>query len=145
MAMRLPEQRLWDRMRKAFASRKGVVLERVENLVNEGTPDVNCATVEGGGCWIELKQQDTPPAMSSTRLLGPKGLSAVQRNWHLDWRRAGGTSWILVGVGPDLFLLVPGPLHDTVNDMTLSTMKAAAAARGWDEIDAQLRKPKNRI
>ena len=56
--MRLKEQRLWDAMRKAAP--KGVWLQRVENIVVDGMPDVYAVETEGGACWVELKAPVRP-------------------------------------------------------------------------------------
>lgn len=128
--MRLPEQRLWDRARPQLAAR-GLRMRRIENVVDEGMPDV---LVRAGGVphdvvtMVELKEVVSPPKRSTTPLLGDKkGLSVAQRNWHLWWRdsaparrpAAGGRSAILVGVGSDIVLCVPGRYADVVNGWTL--------------------------
>lgn len=139
MAMRLPEQRLWDKMRKALTAEGGIYMERVENLVNEGTPDVSMATKHLGGFWTELKAQDALPLRETSKVLGTKGLNPHQRNWHLDWRRAGGRSFILVGLEQEEFLLIGGADHDAVNDWNINQMRAAAIASGWKQISNYLK------
>lgn len=127
MALRKTEQRLWDRMRRALTGR--VRVERVENVVGEGTPDV---LLLKAGCvtWCELKAVEEYPVRQHTRVLGDDGLNVAQRNWHLDWARWGGFSIIVVGVADDLFVL-RGELADEVNDMSRVALAAAAGARDW--------------
>lgn len=134
MAMRLPEQRLWDVMRKELKVKRKIHLERIENLVGDGIPDVLCSTVHGGTCLIELKAKDVLPSRETSKVLGEHGVRVSQKNWHLDWKRNGGTSWFLVSIERAEFLLISGRLHDQINDMTIKEMREAAAANGWFQI-----------
>lgn len=134
MALRLPEQRLWDKMRKELKEKRRIYLERIENMVGDGIPDVLCSTVHAGTSFIELKAQDVLPAREDSKVLGSAGLRVSQRNWHLDWKRNGGTSWVLIGIEQTHFLLLSGRLHDSINDMSFIQLRAAAAAEGWFQI-----------
>ena len=128
--MRKPEQRLWDRMRaKAVAPR--VRLERIENLANVGTPDV-IALSHGQVTWVELKSVNQFPAKETTRVLGAKGLSVDQRNWHYSWYAEGGCSLILVGIGPSIIYAIPGFYADAINEMSRGDLAKYAVARDWD-------------
>ena len=72
-------------MRRAIG--KDVRLERIENVVGVGTPDVlACCHITA---FVELKAVDAPPVRETTRVLGDKGLSRDQRNWHVDWHQWG--------------------------------------------------------
>lgn len=125
---RRPEQRLWDRLRKAAAHR--IHTERIENVVGVGRPDVD-TLVRGSFVPIELKQIDAWPARPSTKVLGKKGLSQVQKNWHLAWRRWGGQSLIVVGVGEEVFAF-SGATADHINDYTSTELRSAAMVVGID-------------
>lgn len=129
--MRKPEQRLWDRMRGALGNR--LRLERIENIVNVGTPDV-LSLASGTVVPVELKAVECYPAREATRVLGDKGLSRDQRNWHHSWRAHGGFSVILVGVGSYDLYAIPGWLADEVNDMSARQLSDAAMARTWDSL-----------
>lgn len=127
--MRKPEQRLWDRMRaKAVAPR--VRLERIENLVGDGTPDV-IAISHGQVTWIELKAVDAFPAKAETRVLGAKGLNISQRNWHYNWYAEGGRSLIVIGINISQIYAIPGFLADAVNDMSRGDLGKYAIALDW--------------
>jgi hypothetical protein len=129
--MRLKEQRLWDRMRRAVGGE--VRLERVENVVAVGMPDV-VALFEGRSTWIENKAVEDYPARPTTRVLGNTiGLSRDQMNWHHDWHRWGGKSIIVVAVGLDVYAF-DGALADHVNSMTKEEMEAAAFARDFPRL-----------
>lgn len=134
--MRKNEQRLWDRMRKAKPP--DVRLERIENGVGIGTPDISCLA-NGFPSWVELKAQPVAPKRTTTPVLGEHGgLSIGQKNWHLDWFRNGGNSFILVAVGTTQFLF-PGHYCDVVNIMTMQDFNNMTLARDWDEVFERLR------
>lgn len=131
--MRLPEQRFWDRARRALVPI--LHAERIENLVGVGIPDVWFLAHTGLIMPTELKAIQGWPARATTRVLGPKaGLSVDQRNWHLTWKQAGGTSAVLVGVGGDRQYLFHGRLHDEINDFTQQDFYDRCAASTWYEI-----------
>ncbi len=109
---RRPEQRLWDRLRKAALGK--IHTERIENVVGVGRPDVD-TLVAGSFVPVELKQIEGWPKRANTRVLGDKGLSQAQKNWHLIWRRWGGTSLIVVGVGDEVFAF-SGERADEINE-----------------------------
>lgn len=128
--MRKTEQRLWDRMRRALNGR--VRLERIENIVTSGMPDVlaTCNHV----AFVELKAVETPPAREMTRVLGDKGLSIEQRNWHLDFARWGGCSYILIGIGTEHLFMINGRRADEVNGMNMSELKKHSLVSDWDDV-----------
>jgi hypothetical protein len=126
--MRKIEQRLWDRMREHLG---GLVrLERVENVMTVGMPDVVCCA-DGCVTWVELKAVDALPVRAETRVLGSRGLSREQRNWHYDWRRHGGRSAILVGVGSRSVYLIDGIQADTINNYNLRELLSHSVATDW--------------
>lgn len=131
--MRLPEQRLWDRMRKALGGK--LRLERVENLVSVGDPDV---TSTAPGNWVtrvELKWAPLPKRRS-TAVLGRDGLSLAQRNWHLEHKRFG-ISYVLVGVESAIFT-IDGALHDEINSFTIDELREHSMANNWEELHTLL-------
>jgi len=127
---RRPEQRLWDRLRKVAVGR--LHTERIENLVGAGRPDLD--TLVGGSFMpIELKQIDGWPARPATRVLGDRGLSRVQKNWHLNWRNWGGQSLIVVGVADEVFTF-NGATADHVNEYNTAQFRAAAMCIGAEPL-----------
>ena len=61
--------------------------------------------------------------------MGERGLSQVQKNWHLTWRRWGGNSLVVVGVEKDVFTF-DGSLADNLNEFNTAEFKKAALAEG---------------
>ncbi len=127
---RRPEQRLWDRLRKAAAGR--VYTERIENLVGVGRPDVD-TLVKGSFIPIELKYVAQWPTRTTSKVLGKDGLSQAQKNWHLNWRNWGGISLIVVGVGDEVFVF-SGATADHVNEYNTAEFRSAAMLIGLNNI-----------
>src|SRR3954462_1625562 len=75
--------------------RPGDRMDRVENLVMLGMPDINlCA--EGIEVWIEMKNP-TEPKRSATPLFGSNHpLSIDQENWFIRQYQAGGRGFVLI-------------------------------------------------
>lgn len=122
--MRLPEQRLWDTMRNHKPP--GIMLERVENIVGVGMPDVYVQAMNHT-TWVELKAPNTPKR-ESTRVLGTEGLRQEQKNWHIRASRLGLSTWILIRERHTGRLwLVAGEHADEINDMTALELDTVAA------------------
>lgn len=135
--MRRTEQKLWDRMRAAIDPQR-VHLERIENLVGVGIPDV-LALACGIVTFCELKAIAAPKARATTPLLGAaKGLSPEQRNWHMEWARHGGRSLVVVGVGPKTLYVIDGKLADFVNGYTVLQMNHLSLATNWSQLQRRL-------
>lgn len=140
--MRLPEQRLWDRMRINMKPFPSLLLERFENVVSVGVPDVHvlCRPPDrtpGRGLvtWVELKAVESPPARKTTRLIPVgKGLSREQKNWHLRWQQHCGRSLVIVGVEHHIQIAIEGRKADFINEMTMADMIEASCATTWGEI-----------
>lgn len=131
--MRLPEQRFWDRTRARLA--QDFRLERIENMLGAGMPDVLCTARETGRTvFIELKAVTELPRRMSSKVLGRAGLNQDQKNWHMDFCRARGTAYILVGIGPYRQFLIEGKHADAVNDWIMLDIEANSVAREWQDI-----------
>jgi hypothetical protein len=151
------EQRLWVVLRGS-PDMRGVLLERIENAVGSGTPDVHALAtinfdasaparrIQALHTWVELKAAAGYPARATTPVLGEDGLNLEQRNWHLRYTSRGGRSLIVVGVkGPysvswDVFTF-HGNLHDQVNSFTADQLRVRALAFGIPGLAAALKGP----
>lgn len=125
------ERKFWARLRPRLAE-AGIYTERIENAVGAGKPDVDTLW-RGSYVPCELKAIAKFPARPSTPVLGRHGLRPSQRNWFLNWYRAGGTALILVSVGSECFAF-GGADHDCLNDFNTPQFRAAALAAGYDGI-----------
>jgi hypothetical protein len=131
--MRKKEQKLWDRMRHSLKDH--VYLERVENVVNPGRPDVDTLW-EGIVLPVELKALENFPQRPGTPVLGGKGLNQNQLNWWLNWRRWGGLGFIVVSVEGELFV-VPAQFSDQINSFNRQELTKYKAT--WPEFTAQIK------
>lgn len=139
--MRLKEQRLWDRFKRNVVGTE-LWLNRVENRVGVGDPDVEAIAAGGIYSKVELKAVHAAPARATTALLGDEGLSVSQKNYLYRWTKLGGRSFVLIGVGQgrkaDQYLL-SGDKADIINDLTLDEVQTIAEAWTWPRIDQILR------
>lgn len=141
--MRLKEQKLWDAMRSNTTP--ATRLYRVENMIEEGIPDV-MALSHGWVTWCELKAVLVLPRRTSTRVLGNDGLSVAQRNWHMTWNQNGGRALIVIGIGQGALrqhIAVHGRHGDRLNDMTWNELLSNACCAGvgasfWPKLEILL-------
>ena len=75
------ESKLWKRIKNLNLK---AYIFRVESKTINGIPDVFCA-MEGKIFWLELKSND----------LKNYGISKWQINWHIEYQKHGGKSFIL--------------------------------------------------
>jgi hypothetical protein len=136
--MRLREQRLFDRC-KANLPRE-IRLERIENVVGSGTPDLH-AIYRGRTTWIELKAIEDIPARMDTQLLDSNHRPSIeQRNWHLDYTQHGGRSLVVIGIGPRAIIAIEAAWIDELSSgMPLHEALHLAVALDWDELAAYLK------
>lgn len=97
---------------------EGMDIMRVENMVQDGPPDVNfCYSgVEG---WIELKFIDSIPKRDTSKVFGSKGLRPSQIIWIHRRVKRGGRVFILAKMGEGI-ALVHGCWAKEFNDWTIS-------------------------
>lgn len=89
------ESSLWAWLSKD--AHDGLHMTRVENLIDEGTPDVE-GCLKGPQFWCELKVADRPKR-PTTRIRTKSPVGESQIEWlHARWL-AGGLAWMLVQVG----------------------------------------------
>jgi hypothetical protein len=92
-------------------------LDRIENVVVTGMPDINMC-IEGKELWIEQKSPKEP-VRSTTPLFGSnRKVSQEQRNWFLRQRQAHGNAYFLIATDKR-WMLLPGILADKINSMTV--------------------------
>jgi hypothetical protein len=100
----MKESTFYQRIRKLIlAEFPQARIDRVENGLVDGMPDVNCYLCQRE-LWLELKYVEAWPVRASTPVLGRKGLRPEQVNWHIRQAAAGGMSWVLVGIGRETWI-----------------------------------------
>lgn len=134
------EKDLWKKIQRGFGQvidGVGGRMDRVENGVVEGMPDVS-ACAGGVDTWIELKYVAKWPSRANTRVLGDYGLRPEQINWHLRQARAGGSSWILVGVGKEMYLARGDQAKEVNGWVSEDWFKKGHKITGWDDLYLKL-------
>lgn len=135
--MRLTEQKLWDTL-KRHAPRR-LRLQRVENRVGEGMPDVY---VGWSGKWVELKSPAKLPVSATVPILpyGKAALRPSQIAWHYNaaMNPAAPHSYVLIRLPTNALYLVPGLFATRLNEMTLEQLTLYAVATTWDAIVKEL-------
>lgn len=91
------ENSMWTDLRDKLP--RDIHIERIENSVALGTPDVNLCSIQLGEVWVELKYADDWPVRDST-VFRLKHYTKEQRLWHILRCAAGGSCWVLLRVGP---------------------------------------------
>lgn len=132
---RFKEQKLWDAMKRNLP--KSFWMQRIENVVGEGIPDVYVAAPRGKYAWVELKAP-IAPKKATTRLLGTEGLRKSQINWHIKAARKGTRSFILIRDDVNNMFLIPSYLADKINEMTAGELQAVSVADTWREIEKEI-------
>lgn len=132
--MRKKEQRLWDMMKRRAP--KTAWLQRVENIVAEGMPDVHVSGPESE-CWVELKAV-TLPRRETTRVLGTEGLRPSQINWHLKAGTKSIRSYILIRDDVGMLYLIEGRHAASVNEWPMAKLEERNIGWGWDNIYQEL-------
>lgn len=100
-------------------------VDRVENLVVVGMPDVNVKMVGREEFWLEVKAP-VEPKRQSTALFGSNHrVSQDQMNWFLRQRRAGGKAFFWIATDKRRMLL-SGAYADRLNQMTMAEVTEAA-------------------
>lgn len=129
--MRKSEQKLWDAMKRRAP--QGWWLQRVENLMGAGMPDVLVVSPTGRSCWIELKAP-TKPKRPTTPLLGNGGLRCEQINWHIKARDTGLSSCVLARDDQGGLYLVGNEHAAYMNAMSVDQLLECSVANHWDGV-----------
>ena len=132
--MRKEEQRIWDTMKNNAPD--GAWMERVENLVGNGMPDIWVGG-EGGHCWVELKAA-VVPVRPTTPLLGSSGLRQSQINWHKKAAQRAIPVYTLIRDDKGGLYLLGCDRSEEINAMPRGHMRVASLAASWTEIFARL-------
>lgn len=132
---------------KANVPQVGDRLDRIENVVVTGMPDINMC-IGGTEMWIEQKSPKEP-VRKTTPLFGSNHkVSQEQANWMLRQRKAGGKCYFLISTDKR-WMLVGGFLADQINKMTVdelleqaswSTTKPVRDKEAWKALRETLRR-----
>ncbi len=131
--MRLPEQRLWDTMRRhATGQRWGRTLfcQRIENWVGSGVPDVFWKPRQFTDCWTELKAPLAPKRLSTRLFRGNSALNVDQINWALDYTAQGGRWYMIARDSEGALYMFQNDVRN-INRYSLADARQSRIANSW--------------
>lgn len=106
---------------RAAVHKNGDRIERIENLLVVGMPDVNCC-IAGTEFWLEIKSPKEPKRLSTPLFGSNHKLSQEQKNWFLSQKNAGGLGYILICTD-QRWILIDGCLYaDLINEKTVDEL-----------------------
>ena len=109
-------------------------LERIENAVGEGEPDVRVFGWNGWVSWVELKFAKRANKRPTTPALGhAKGMRQSQMNWIAERTQRGIICFILIADDCGRLYLMGGYQVDLINDMTARELNANAIVAGIED------------
>ena len=120
MSARTPEQKLYDRFRAHSIGR--LHLERIENVVGAGIPDIHASNgvME---MWIELKQIDSFPVRPTTLVLD-QCIRSTQKAWMNHWTSRGCTAFVLVKIDSEYYLVNGAKCWELTNEVFIDSCLA---------------------
>lgn len=145
------ETSLWNWLKRSRLELEADLhINRVENAVGSGMPDVEGFLYNHGQFWIELKCSERPTRSTSKLTLATRGRDD-QKRWLTKRWGLGGAAWMLIQVGSGhkaTKYLVPGLWADKVysgvtehdlqeydvlaqNFQVLTPMSVVTAAAQW--------------
>lgn len=119
------EARLWQRMRAGIVDQ--CFVQRIENMVGEGVPDVVLhSRCDGKEAWCELKYRPEAPARTTTPIFkGDHGLRPEQVSW-IHGRAAVGARIYIIGQCDNSLWLIHGRHARELEAMTITDLMLVA-------------------
>lgn len=114
------ESNLWVTTRSRLI-KAGFFVQRIEDSISGGVPDVWVGHGPAHYAWLENKAQREWPARATSKVFGKDGLRPGQVVWLMNAARCGVRAYIWAGVGQHKrrkTFLVPASLAEQFNDMT---------------------------
>jgi hypothetical protein len=134
-------------------------MERVENGLVDGMPDVNYCLHVGGLSpgregWIEIKAPTEPKRATTALFASNHPVSVEQLNWLHAQHMSGGTGWLYIATEQRTLLIHGGRVSTAfrrINEMTVQELEAIAnwkapapvgsAKLFWEELRSTLENP----
>jgi hypothetical protein len=127
---KIKEKHLWQWVKTQYKNApSGAFIERVENSVGSGFPDV-AGMYNGVPVMLELKTAGTPVRKTTGINIRSASLPG-EIEWHKKYREAGGLSYMLLQVGKRRFLIYSEHMHlfDNLQSPTISEIEGSHYAR----------------
>lgn len=130
--MRLPEQRLWDRLSSTMSGYW--CCHRIESRVQKSAPDVFFAHRSLSG-WLELKVYSRPVRGTTRFSLG--GWTSGQRAWAARFAANGSRVWLAVHFAgtPRVYLIAAPDAAAAVESLSVDEFERVFADRYVDWMD----------
>jgi hypothetical protein len=122
------------------------ILERVENRIGTGTPDVHFLLQDhmsglAKAGWIELKSVALPKR--ATTPVRFREFTLDQRRWLRRYNKEGGAAFLLSQVGPNYLLHRPGsPAWDNIGELPFDDLCQSAVwgvvGTRWNETHTRM-------
>jgi len=124
MALRLPEQKLWDSLREAMGTLW--FARRIEDRIGAGLPDLSFALHKRRSAWMELKV--LPRLPQENRVFDIPHFTAEQRAFGLNCLKYGGvSSWWLMTRLDGIDHLHRATIIDDLGEVKYSAFRNKAA------------------
>lgn len=129
----MKESTIWQWMVRWGAGTEGFRALRIENALGSATPDV-MGSFGRIGFWAELKAIH---GISKDKSRGRLKFQPGQREFAVDWWRAGFWTFILVRMGDEIFVIPGGRALDFEEDGTVGRADLAAKCilEGGNKLD----------
>lgn len=111
----MSENTAWKWLRENLKG-KGRRLQRIENIVGSGMPDIN-GCFNGREFWIEVKAPKEPKRPSTPLFGSNHKVSQEQKNWFMEQRQSGGRGYLFIDTDQRR-ILIDGKFADDINTMT---------------------------
>ena len=122
------ESKFWDRLQPRL--KPDFFVQRIENLVGEGVPDVFLTRRENGRmCWLELKSREKFPVRATTKVFGDDGLRPSQIAW-IHGRAVAGAPIYILAVCDKVEFLIEGVHAREFNAWTRQELETFALVHG---------------
>lgn len=125
------ESSFWRSIRIGLlkASNNKILLQRIEDKLTLGIPDVHFC-YEGKTGWIELKVLKDYPKKVNTPIK-INHLTPHQKQWHKNYTKSLGKSFVLLKVNKDAFLF-DGNNLGCLTDSTIMGLKYVLSKKYWE-------------
>jgi len=127
----MSERALHRRIVRALRQAGGHV-QRIEDAISAGIPDINYCLPDGHEGWIEAKYVPRRPVRPTTPVR--TCLTEAQALWLMDRWRAGGRAWLWVQVEREHLLIDGEDAGRVLAGLTWRELSSVARAAGVEDI-----------
>ena len=134
--MKITESQLWKRISKECPD--DIILQRDENIVGVGQPDVIGIKKGGFVFWLELKTA-AKPVRKTSKVFKSGYVNPSQKLWFLKWTSLGANAFILLQMSHELYLMPGKPVIRDIDDLTVSDIEQYKVTNIFESLKDYLR------